>query len=75
MRAEAEKKITIEKKIDLVKDNNTEAESINDIRFTLNKQDNLIRVKQQTKTYDFEFNKRMIVHENADSVSSLPYGY
>jgi hypothetical protein len=75
MRAEAEEKITFGKKIDLVKDNNTSAEAINNTQFVLNKVDNKVRNKSQVKVYDFEFNKRMIVRENDDSIFSLPYGF
>jgi hypothetical protein len=75
MKAGAEEKITFAKKIALVNDNNTTAEAINNTQFVLNKIDNKINVKQQVKVYDFEFNKRMIVRENSDSIYSLPYGY
>ncbi len=75
MIAEAEPKITLTKKIELVKNNDTKAEAINNIQFVLSKKDNKIGVQHQTKVYDLEFNKRMIVREMDDSIYSSAYGF
>jgi hypothetical protein len=75
LNAEAEEKITLNKKIELVKSNNTKSETIENTQFKLSKKDNSIKVIKQNKIYDFEFNKRMIVKESEDSIYSLPYGY
>jgi hypothetical protein len=75
MTAEAEEKITLNKKIEFVSNNNVQPEFLSNNQFVLNKVDNKIRVKQQYKMYDFEFNKRIPIRENENSIYSLPYGF
>ena len=75
--AESERKITFEKKIELVKGQLRESIPIVNKLFVLDKKKNTISVKKQIKKYSMEFNKRMIPNggNNNDTIISYPYGY
>lgn len=75
LNAEVEEKITMDKKIKIVTDENESYETITYNQITSNKKDRNLKTVEQVKMYDYEFDKRMIHNENVNVIRSFPYGY
>ena len=75
LNAEVEEKLTMDKKIKLVTDENESYETILYNQIGINRKERKLKNTEQIKMYDCEFDKRMIYYENEYLIRSLPYGY
>ncbi|CAG2200579.1 unnamed protein product [Mytilus edulis] len=74
LNAEVEEKITLDKKIKIVTDENEKYETVKYDNIKIGK-DNQLKTVKQVKAYDYMFDKRMVYCENENLIRSFPYGY
>lgn len=74
LNAEVEKKITLDKKIKIVTDENEKYETVKYNNIKIGK-DHQLKTVKQVKAYDYMFDKRMVYCENENLIRSFPYGY
>ncbi|VDI63128.1 Hypothetical predicted protein [Mytilus galloprovincialis] len=75
LNAEVEKKITLDKKIKIVTDDENEKyETVKYNNIKIGK-DHQLKTVKQVKAYDYMFDKRMVYCENENLIRSFPYGY
>ena len=75
LNAEAEEKITMDKKIKIVTDSTAKYETIAYNQIVVNKKDKSLKNIEQVKMYDHEFDKRITQKISEDLILSYPYGY
>ena len=71
--AETDEKMTHENRVNLLK-NKCGPQTINSRKFVIQKNGDIL-VKDEQKEWDFEFNKRMIVHVSENHIDTIPFGY
>ena len=71
---EVEEKITLDKKVKLVTDENETYETVKYKNIKIGK-DHQLKTVKQVKSYDYMFDKRKIYNENENLIRSFPYGY
>ena len=71
--AQVEENITYENKVKSVK-GLCGPMTIKSTQFQIQKNHEIV-IKEQEKVWDFDFNKRMIVHKEENWIDTLPYGY
>ncbi|VDI58733.1 Hypothetical predicted protein [Mytilus galloprovincialis] len=74
LNAEVENKITLDKKIKIVTDENEKYETVKYNNIKIGK-DHQLKTVKQVKAYDYMFDKRMVYCENENLIRSFPYGY
>ena len=74
LNAEVENKITMDKKIKLITDENEKYETITYKNIKIGK-DHQLKTVKHNKVYDHSFDKRIVYQENENFVKSFPYGY
>ncbi|CAC5412626.1 unnamed protein product [Mytilus coruscus] len=74
LNAEVEKKITLDKKIKIVTDENEKYETVKYNNIKIGK-DHQLKTVKQVKAYDYMFDKRMVYCKNENLIRSFPYGY
>ncbi|CAC5422613.1 unnamed protein product [Mytilus coruscus] len=74
LNAEVEEKITLDKKIKIVTDENEKYETVKYDNIKIGK-DHQLKTVKQVKAYDYMFDKRMVCYENENLIRSFPYGY
>ena len=74
LNAEVEEKITLDKKIKIVTDENEKYETVGYTNIKIGKNHQLQTVNQ-VKAYDYMFDKRTVYFENENLIRSFPYGY
>ncbi|CAC5406850.1 unnamed protein product [Mytilus coruscus] len=74
LNAEVEEKITLDKKIKIVTDENEKYETVKYNNIKIGK-DHQLKTVKQVKAYDYMFDKRMVYCKNENLIRSFPYGY